>query len=354
MFDSRAPSTIRDARNYLWDAWSYKDANHYHLYCLSVPRFVDDGTPLKAADRNQQHFCVRYYYADVPKTWGADLQWSAGGCFQQVGRANDAHDAGNIWSGSVLPLEHGDTLVAYTGLWHPCTHPQRFAQNIGVGIAKTASSIETHSQHLLCCPMREYERVVAAGYYVDPPKDFGGADGERGGAISAWRDPFLLHDTDGRLHLFWSAKVSPQVAALGHGILERDEHSRYILSQLLPPICFPDADEFTQAELPKVCYDQTHERYYIMISTTNRVDERQADADVHKCTRLYHCASVDQPCEAYTKQGSIVHTPYPHLFGATILDADFENRQLLCMASYTDAAPADSALSFAPAFLVSI
>ncbi|MFK7733988.1 MAG: hypothetical protein AB8B48_20375, partial [Pseudomonadales bacterium] len=55
---------------YLWDAWSYQEANEFHLYSLAVGRFDADGQALDPLLRNSKPFHVRHFLSrDGGHSW---------------------------------------------------------------------------------------------------------------------------------------------------------------------------------------------------------------------------------------------------------------------------------------------
>ena len=196
-------------------------------------------------------------------------------------------------------------------------------------------------------PKRDYKQIINKGYYLDQPKKLGNNQGEAGGPILSWRDPFIFLDKNKKVNLFWGGKVGPTKNALVRAELKEAGHL-YKIEQLFPPITVPDADEFTQLELPKVLYDNDKELYYLMISSCNRLYEGQSDAEVDKGVRIYRSDSLDGPWEAL---GDKILAK-ENLFGPTVLKTDFKNNRLLCIAPYTDAADDKLSLTFAPAFYI--
>lgn len=328
---------------YLWDAWSYAEAGAMHLYTLAVNRRRTDGTPLAPADRNDIPFHVRHF-----RSTDRGESWTDQGCLIAPRSGAGLADSQTIWSGSIQPLQDGAKLFAYTGLRERGkTHP--FVQAIMLALSDGFGMTHRAAEPLLC-PLRDHAMIVAAGYHLAAPDDVGHCAGEDGGPVLAWRDPFVLLDEQDRIHIFWSAKVGPCEAAMGHALVTRTGNT-FHLGALLPPIIMPDADCFTQFELPKIYRDAGSGLYYLIASTCNRIDEQQSDEEVDKRIRLYLSASLDGPWRPCGPDGSAL-PGLDHLFGMTVLEADFARGSLLCMAPYTVAAGRDLGLTFTSAFRI--
>lgn len=329
---------------YLWDAWSCADSDGLHLYCLAVNRVRRDGTQLLPADRNSVAFHVRHFQS---RDGGGS--WADKGCLIAPSLGECLPDSRTIWSGSVEPLSDGGKLLAYTGL-REMGETQCFVQSIMLALSD--GSVVTHrSVEPLLCPLRDHAMIRAAGYYLPDRDEVGLREGEDGGPVLAWRDPFVCIEGDG-LHIFWSAKVGPRQPAMGHALVVRDGNA-FHLQTLLPPIRMPDADAFTQFELPKIYRNETDGLHCLIASTCNRTDERQSDHEVDKRIRLYRSRSLDGPWKPWQPEGSAL-TGLDNLFGMTVLEADFVQDRLLCMAPYTDAAGPQLGLTFAPPFRISL
>ena len=331
---------------YLWDAWSYvEDDASLHLYTLAVGRKGPDGAPLAPQERNAVPFHVRHFLShDLGESWRDE------GCLIAPRSGQGLPDSGNIWSGSIERLPDGRKLVAYTGLYD-LGEARCFVQNIMLAISD-GYAIERRMEAPLLCPLRDREAIIGAGYYLAAPEAVGSRDGEDGGPVMAWRDPFIFQDRDGQLHLFWSAKIGPKAGAMGHGLLAQDGDG-FRLEKLLPPVTLPDGDAFTQLELPKVYHDARAGTYYLVTSTCNRLDERQPDAEVDKRIRLHLSDSLDGPWTPWSAGGSVL-PGLDGLFGMTVLQADFVDGSLLCAAPYTDAAGPDLRLTFRPCFRIGL
>ena len=110
--------------------------------------------------------------------------------------ASDGHDARNIWSGGVLNLGANGKLHAYTGISQGDEdHP--FIQSLAIGFCGHEEML-SHGNVILC-PIRDREELLNADYYLPDANSIGSKEGEEGGPILAWRDPFLFRDHDGTL-----------------------------------------------------------------------------------------------------------------------------------------------------------
>ena len=330
---------IRHPSLYLWDAWSYVESDVFHLYCLAVSRVKADGTPLPPQERNDHPFHIRHFTSeDNGKSWKDE------GCFLERGSAPKKHYDRTIWSGSVELLPDGKKLVAFTGV-EEVDAEHNFLQNIALAISEDGYLIDQVADSALSSPRRDWNEITSLGYYFDVPENLGNNEGEEGGPILAWRDPFVFLDKDGKVNLFWGGKVSPYESALVRATLQK-KGSFYQIDKLFPPVSVPDGNSFTQLELPKVLFDKEKDLYYLMISSCNRLYEGQSDAEVDKGVRLYKSNSLEGPWESL---GDKILGP-ENLFGPTVLKTDFENNRLLCIAPYTDAAEKELSLTFSSAF----
>jgi len=345
-YDHLFKDGIRHPVLYLWDAWSYCEEDVIHLYCLAVNRIKEDGTVMVPSQRNSFPFHIRHFTSpDDGKTWKDE------GCFLKPRLGEGKHDSKTIWSGSVEPLPGGKKLVAYTGLYE-VDQDHNFLQNIALAISNDGFEIDKIADEPLSSPKRDWTEITGEGYYMDQPEKIGHNEGEGGGPIMAWRDPYVFIDLEEKIHLFWAAKIGTHQNAMAHALLERDG-DMFRIGRLFPPTTLPDGADFTQLELPKILYDGKDDLYYLIVSTCNRLFEGQSDEEVDKNVRLYRSSSLDGPWEPWGKKGSIILGP-EHLFGLTVLKADFTNKRLLCIAPYTDAAANQLGLTFSAAFYVNL
>ena len=345
-YDQAFKDGIRHPLLYLWDAWSYCEENIIHLYCLAVNRINESGRVMEPAQRNSFPFHIRHFTSqDDGKTWKDE------GCFLKPRLGEGKHDSKTIWSGSVELLPNGKKLVAYTGLYE-VDQDHNFLQNIALAISNDGYEINKIADEPLSSPKRDWTIITDQGYYLDLPEKIGHNEGESGGPIMAWRDPYVFIDMHEKIHLFWGAKIGTHQNAMAHALLESDG-DMFRIARLYPPTTLPDGANFTQLELPKILYDPEDRLYYLIVSTCNRLFEGQSDEEVDKNVRLYISSSIEGSWEPYGKNGSIILGP-EHLFGMTVLKADFAKKRLLCIAPYTDAATNQFRLTFSPTFYVNL
>lgn len=151
----------------------------------------------------------------------------------------------------------------------------------------------------------------------------------------AWRDPFLFIDSDQRINAFWSAKSGPGIGVIAQGLIApSDGENSYSLETLYPPMSLPDGESFTQAELPKVYFDEIQGIYYLIVSSCNRHFEGQPDSEVDKTIRLYKSGSIRGPWQIAVGDDSAIKGA-EGLFGMTVLEPDFANDRLLCISPRT-------------------
>ena len=195
--------------------------------------------------------------------------------------------------------------------------------------------------------MRDYDVIRAAGYYLPAKETLGAHDGEEGGPILAWRDPFILDAGDGRLEVFWSAKIGPARPAVAHATV-RQSGSAFQIETLLPPMTLPDDAAFTQAEVPKVYADAETGNWYLIISACDRLSETQPADEVTKVLRLYRSSSLRGPWKPAFADGVSLIPDTEHLFGASIMQTDFRAGRFSLIAPYTEYAADNRQLTFAP------
>ena len=331
---------------YLWDAWSFSNEEGMHLYCLAVSRTASDGSSIEPAARNDYPFHVRHFVSSD----GA-ATWQDTGCFQQPRPGTGLFDAKTIWSGSITPLGDGSNLIAYTGI-RESGPDLLFQQSIGLALSSDGNKPDRLFDSPISCPLRDWQVISELGYYLGNKSILGDRDGEDGGPILAWRDPYALID-NGEVHLFWGAKKGSRKPALAHAVLEPDGNG-FRVSRLFAPTLLPDGDRFTQIELPKVLRDPDSGKYYLIVSTCNRLYEGQTDAEVDKTIRMYAAESLEGPWSPAGANGSELMCNSNHMFGMTVLDADFSAEELLCMSPYTDAADYELRLTLSAPFVIDL
>lgn len=331
---------------YLWDAWSYSESNTIHLYCLAVSRTKQNGQTLIESERNDFPFHVRHFSSqDNAQTWTDE------GCFQTPGNSENGHDARNIWSGSIAPMPDGTILVAYTGLYQ-VSKERTFLQNIALALSSDGNSADWLDSKPISCPIRDREKILKLGYYLDDAERLGHKSGEQGGPVMSWRDPFIFCDNRQDIHLIWAAKSAPRKGVIAHCLLARKADG-YHLEKLFPPVSLPDENLFTQAELPKIYHDDAKGIYYLIISTCNRISEGQADEDIDKTLRLYKSDSLSGPWEWVVNNKSAI-SGTRGLFGMTVLKTDFKNNRVFCISPLIGVKQSSTSLSFSAPFYLDL
>lgn len=348
---------IRHPDLFLWDAWSCNiiDGNgveNIHLYCLAVNRLKNNGEPLLPKERNSYTFHIRHFISS-----DSGCTWIDKGAFQRSALASDGHDARNVWSGSVMPTQDGRVLAAYTGIYE-AGEQNIFRQNLAAGIVYDSDSFGDTAGQLLLCPVRDEEKIRAAGYFMSDRERLGDRDGEQSGPILAWRDPFVFRDPkqkklDKQLVMLWAAKPSATQAAIGMATIKIDSNSKMSVDKIFAPILLPDGDQFTQIELPKIYFDSVKDRYILIVATTTRESESQSDEQVVKRIRLYTSDSIDGDWVSSGIKDSALEG-IDNIFGMTVLKTDFEMQKLYCIAPYTEAASTQDELTFASVFEINL
>lgn len=331
-------SGIKHPELYLWDAWSYEKNNVFHLFCLAIPRRDSLGAPINPSDRNDHTFHIHHF-----ESTDRGATWRDAGVHRLPGMTK-LYDEANVWSGSVTPLPNG-IVEAYTGV-RSASSEQPFIQNLVLSFLNADGS--SAPGHCILCPERDHDYIVSSGYFIDDKENLGSNQGECGGPILAWRDPFVFAYNQ-KTYVAFAAKASEREPALGIAQLV-DSLQKAVL---LPPISLPDSNEFTQFEIPKLFYLQKLEQFILVAATTDRQSEMQPDCEISHCIRLYIGKTPFGPWITAGAYSSILRG-VKHLFGATILGLDERNNRLIFMAPYTSQATADLQLSFAPRFFVTL
>lgn len=326
---------------WLWDSWTTELDGRVHLYCLALSRRNAEGGAISPADRNDYPFHIRHFIS-ADGGWS----WQDQGAYLTPQQTADGAFARNIWSGCMVARADGDWLCGFTGL-RAGNEDQPFLQTICIGRSKSGYRLDDLPQAALSCPVRDYDQIRAAGYYLPARELLGHKDGEEGGPILAWRDPFIVQESSGKLELFWSAKVSPFRGAVAHAtVMETGDGFR--IETLHPPIELPDAKSFTQAEVPKLHHDQKSGTWFMMISACDRINEDQPAEEVTKVLRLYKSPTLRGPwTSAFQGRDSLVVIT-EHLFGASILPAGLSADRVNIIAPYTEYASEQKQLTFAP------
>ena len=333
-------ATIAHPNLMLWDSWCYAEGGDWHLYCLALSKIDGNGERIYPEDRNQHKFHVRHF-----KSHDKGQSWFDCGVFQQPHITPNGYFDRNIWSGSVLPLPDGRFITGFTGI-REISGDRPFLQSIGIAISDDGMRAEHAQPEPLSCPLRDYDQITALGYYLGPKETLGHKDGEEGGPILSWRDPFLFREMDGTLQAVWSAKVSPKEGAMAHATLI-ETRVGFEIETLHPPLTYPDGDLFTQAEVPKIYFNAQTGNYFCVLAACDRLYEGQDDSEVTKVTRLYRAKALRGPWAPFEDSGSRLKG-LEHLFGGSIIETDFEAREMTMLAPYTEMADDEIELTFAP------
>ncbi|AXE64002.1 hypothetical protein HPO_05917 [Hyphomonas polymorpha PS728] len=332
---------------WLWDSWTAETGGITHLYCLALSRKDIEGRPVLHEDRNDYPFHIRHF-----SSTDAGRTWQDHGAYLSPQTIGDGAFARNVWSGGMLARAEDDWLCGFTGL-REAGKDRPFLQTICLGHSHSGFRLDTPPTTALSCPVRDYDSIRSAGYYL-PTKDMlGHKDGEEGGPILAWRDPFIVAGPADTLEVFWSAKVSSVQGTVAHATVTQKGNG-FQIEKLHPPILLPDADSFTQAEVPKLYYDQTSSTWFMVISACDRINESQPAEEVTKVLRLYKSTSMRGPwVSAFGREDSLVPGT-EHLFGASFLPSACSSNSITLIAPYTEYASPDRQLTFAPPVSINI
>jgi hypothetical protein len=333
-------SGIRHPDLWLWDSWVLKRSpSEWVLYCLALAKLDASGRPILPSRRNEYTFHIRAF-----ATPDAGASWRDLGAVLTHGQVSDGADSRNIWSGSILPLAGQSVAFGYTGV-RDCGRDRQYLQSICVGLGSSPLSLDKIPRSSLSCPLRDYDDIISKGYYLGPRDALGHNNGEAGGPIMAWRDPFLFRSSDGELQAVWSAKLDARVPAIAHARLAIKGED-VLLSRLEEPIELPDAELMTQAEVPKIYHNPSDDDWWMLISACDRQYEGQPTHQVSHLHRLYRAKRPQGPWRVFDPSGSAV-TGLDGLFGASIVEFNPEFSQIGFLGPYTENAGPERQLSFA-------
>jgi len=331
---------IRHQDLFLWDAWSVQKDGVINLFTLSIPRADEKQRPISPDDRNSHQFSI-FRFESIDN----GITWKAKGIHRRP-NPSCLYQSGNVWSGSVSYID--ETLVeTFTGI-KADSGERPFIQSLF--IAELDTEFGSKMPQCLVSSERDYEQILDAGYFLQPKQQLGSVEGEAGGCITAWRDPFVFSADDQTLIAF-AAKSADAAPAIG--LLQLTGEISDPRPQLLPPVILPDTRDFTQVEVPKIVFIDALGAYLMLCSTTDRQSECQPGSQVDSRLRLYVAQRVQGPWKSAGTRTSIIDG-VDGLFGATILEVDEVASRLICIAPYTSSACEALSLSFAPRFFIDL
>lgn len=315
---------------YLWDAWSFTESNKWHLYCLGLYKYSASGHLINPDDRNDHPFHIHHF-----ESLDKGKHWSDCGVFQPAGICTNGADSANVWSGDSHRTAWGEYWFAATGIRAiDSEHP--FVQSLMLGKSRTPDAFDGVMTPVLMAD-EHYDKLIAQGYFLASQEALGHRDGELGGSILALRDPFIvdLRDSESQVlvDVVFAAKASGGIPAMGHIRLNLGGEVPELI-EICPPIALPDSDLFTQFEVPKIIFDSTTERYFLLGSTADRVDESQPEEEVNRYLRLYYASDLRGPWKPATQAGSELLGAGCR-FGATVLEYDSGAQRMVCLAPLT-------------------
>ena len=323
---------IKHETCYLWDAWSFAEGDRWHLYCLALARTDSKGERIDHDDRNDHAFHIRTFVSH-----DRGRSWSDQGIFQRPGLCSSGADSANVWSGDAHRSADGKYWFAATGIRkRDREHP--FVQSLVMGQSGNSTTFDGEL-HTLLAADTDYDQLRAMGYFLGPKNNLGHRDGELGGSILALRDPFIVaHGEQSEVfEVVFAAKTHNGEPAMGH-VTVNVASGKPLLEVLHPPIRLPDADQFTQFEVPKIMWDASRSRYLLLASTADRIDEDQPEEEVKRHLRLYYAEGLNGPWQTATEHGSVILGTGTR-FGATVLEFDDTRQELLCFAPLTTMGP---------------
>lgn len=323
-------SHIKLADCYLWDAWSFIEPNKWHLYCLGLEKYDVSGALINPDHRNDHQFHIHHF-----DSTDEGITWVDRGIFQHAGLCANGADSGNVWSGDAHQTAWGDYWFAATGIRAiDSEHP--FVQSLMLGKSSQPDVFDGIMTPVLMAD-EHYEELLAKDYFLAEQAQLGHRDGELGGSILALRDPYIVDLRDSQseaiVDVVFAAKASSGVPAMGHIRVSLTGNAPELV-EICPPITLPDADMFTQFEVPKIVFDANTQRYLLLCSTADRVDESQPEEEVNRYLRLYYATDLRGPWNPAALEGSELLGAGCR-FGATILEYNTDEQQLICLAPLT-------------------
>lgn len=324
---------------WLWDSWCCDIGTTTHLYTLALSRTDADGVPIEPHQRNEFTFHVRHFSSE-----DGGYSWIDRGAHLQPSPQQGSYFEQSVWSGSALRLSSGEVLMGFTGI-RRLGAGRNFFQSMGIARLDGTGSLIEVDDVPFSCPHRDYQQIRDAGYYLGPKDALGTDNGEQGGPIMGWRDPFLIEETSDCIHAFWSAKISAREGCVAHAILSR-KGDRFEIESLRPPISMPAGEIYTQTEVPKIYSNNQGDSHLMLISSCDRLYEGQPDSEVSKRMRLYAADTMRGPWHPYRREGSQV-TNDDKLFGASAIACDFSAEEMSLVAPTSETAALEDRLTIA-------
>jgi hypothetical protein len=342
-----APSTVTFQNGivhpdlWLWDVWTVKDGDELRLYTLAINKVDAQGRNTSPKTRNDYPFHIRHFVsADKGESW-RDL-----GVFFAPSQGGDGGYSRNIWSGSMHRVHGRNFVCGFTGIREQ-DEARPFLQAIYLANSESPSELAFPPQTALSCPSRDFDLICEQGYYLGPRETLGTAQGEEGGPILSWRDPFVYAEGNDVFEVFWAAKVRPTQAAVAHATVRR-AGTGFEIQTLHPPMSLPDGNLFTQAEVPKIYKDERTGLYFLLISACTRISEVQPESEVAKDLRLYVGPTFRGPWTGAFAGGDSMIEGVDCLFGGTIEDVDTSTGRLKLLSAFTESHSEALQLTVAP------
>ncbi len=314
---------------WLWDVWTVRDGDQLRLYTLAINKVDAQGRNTSPKTRNDYPFHIRHFVsADKGESW-RDL-----GAFFAPSQDGDGGYSRNIWSGSMHRVHSRNFVCGFTGIREQ-DEARPFLQAIYLANTESPSELAFPPQTALSCPSRDYDLIREQGYYLGPRDKLGSAQGEEGGPILSWRDPFVYAEGDDVFEVFWAAKVRPTEGAVAHATVQR-AGAGFEIKTLHPPMTLPDGNLFTQAEVPKLYKDGRTGLYFLLISACTRISEMQPESEVEKVLRLYVGPTFRGPWTGAFAEGHSMIKGAEFLFGGVIEEIDTSTGRLNLLSAYTE------------------
>ncbi|TAJ48006.1 MAG: glycosyl hydrolase family 32 [Herbiconiux sp.] len=197
---------------WVWDFWTAREGDTFHLYYLHAPKELGDPE-------------LRHRNAAIGHATSTDLRtWTDHGPVIEHGLP-DAADATATWTGSVLRDPSGVWRMFYTGSRFPAEEERT---NIETVLSATSADLHTWTKDpavTLSADPDWYETLADGTWHEE-----------------AWRDPWIAQDADGAWHMLITARsrsvadgVDPRDrGVIGHAI-SADLHRWRVAEPLSAP-----------------------------------------------------------------------------------------------------------------------